>query len=136
VLLCTSMKVFNTTPDHKGLLENFEGLPHTEDLKGDPILCRDGHNSNVGRVHFPKGFEGYVFTCFTGTKIQIRTHYEFTCCTGTNVMQVKQTSNPNWKDLELSNIYNRQFGVQQGHDRVETDFRVEILKGMIVVGNC
>jgi hypothetical protein len=88
------MKVLNTTPDHKGLLENFEGLPHTEDLKGDHILCRDGNTSNVGRVHFPKGFEDYVFTCFTGTKIQTRTHYEFTCFTGTNVKQVKKNFKP------------------------------------------
>jgi hypothetical protein len=28
-------------------------LSHTEDLKGDPILCRDGSNSNVGSVLTP-----------------------------------------------------------------------------------
>ncbi len=32
-----------------------------EDLKGDPILCRDGSNSNVGRVLSPhKGNLGKV----------------------------------------------------------------------------
>ena len=39
--------------DHKGQLEIFTGLPHAEDLKGDPILCRDGSNSNVGSVLTP-----------------------------------------------------------------------------------
>jgi hypothetical protein len=47
------VKLFSTTRDRKGLLENFKGLPHADDLKGDPILCRDGSNSNVGSVLFP-----------------------------------------------------------------------------------
>jgi hypothetical protein len=28
-------------------------LPHAEDLKGDPILCRDVSNSNVGSILSP-----------------------------------------------------------------------------------
>jgi len=46
-------KLFNTTRDRKGLSENFQGLPHPEDLKGDPILCRDDSNINVGIVLSP-----------------------------------------------------------------------------------
>jgi hypothetical protein len=41
--------------DRKGLLEILKGLPHhdAEDLNGDPILCRDGSDSNVGSVLTP-----------------------------------------------------------------------------------
>ena len=28
-------------------------MSHTEDLKGDPILCRDGSNNNDGSVSSP-----------------------------------------------------------------------------------
>jgi hypothetical protein len=47
------VNLFSTTRDHKVLLENFKGLSHTEDLKGDPILCRDDSNSNDGIVSSP-----------------------------------------------------------------------------------
>jgi hypothetical protein len=52
-LLRTQAKLLNTARDRKGQLEIFNGLPHAEDLKGDPILCRDGSNSNVGSVLTP-----------------------------------------------------------------------------------
>jgi len=52
-LLRTQAKLLNTARDRKGQLEIFNGLPHAEDLKGDPILCRDGSNSNVGIVLTP-----------------------------------------------------------------------------------